>query len=111
MNTSSQDLTVINRINAAMISSGIGAVALGFFTVLAEISESSKSFMVLNEGVGALSGKTAFAVLIWFVIWAILDRSMRGSRLTFDKAFNLTLFLFAIGLLGTFPIFFQAFAP
>jgi hypothetical protein len=41
----------------------------------------------------------------------ILDRGMSNPKMPFEKAFRLMLILVALGLLGTFPIFFQAFAP
>lgn len=110
MNTSEVDPRTIGRINAAMISAGIGCVALALLVVLAEISAGAKDFMNLNDGVGALSGKTVFAVLIWLVFWVMLDRGTSLSKMSFEKAFRLMLILVAIGLIGTFPIFFQAFA-
>ena len=100
----------IGRLNAAMISAGIGCVALGFFVVLAEVSKSAKDFMNLNAAVGPLAGKTIFTVLVWLVVWVFLDRGMSNSKMAFEKAFRLMLILVALGLLGTFPIFFQAFA-
>lgn len=110
MSTSVEQQGTVSRLNAAMISAGIGCVALGLFTVLAEASASAKDFMNLNAAVGPLSGKTIFTVLVWLVVWLVLDRAMRNSKMLFDKAFRWTLIMVAIGVLGTFPIFYQAFA-
>lgn len=93
-----------------MISAGIGCVALAFFVVLAEVSKSARDFLNLNAAVGPLAGKTIFTVLIWLVVWAVLDKGMHNSKMPFEKAYRLMLLMVAIGLLGTFPIFFQAFA-
>ena len=110
MSTSVEQQGTTNRINAAMISAGIGCVTLAFFVVLAEVSSSAKDFLNLNAAVGPLAGKTIFTVLVWLVVWAVLDRGMRNSKMAFEKAYRLLLFMVAIGLIGTFPIFFQAFA-
>lgn len=111
MSTSVEQQGTISRLNAAMISAGIGCMALAFFVVLAEVSTSAKDFLNLNAAVGPLAGKTIFTVLVWFVAWVFLNRGMRNSKMPFEKAYRLMLFMVAIGLLGTFPIFFQAFAP
>ena len=46
----------------------------------------AKDIMNLNDGVGSLSGKTIFAVLIWLVVWVMLDRGTRLSKMSFEKA-------------------------
>jgi len=109
MSDSVEQHVSVNRVNAAMIATGIGAISLGFFVILTEMSKSAKDFLTLNAGVGALSGKTTGAVAVWLLAWLVLDRSMRKSKLAFEKAFNLMLLLVAGGLLGTFPIFFKMF--
>ena len=111
MSTSAIEQRTIARLNAAMIAAGIGCVVLAFFVVLAEISTSAKDFMNLNAGVGPLSGKTIFTVLVWLITWVALDKAMSNSKMSFEKAFRITLILVAVGVVGTFPIFFQAFAP
>jgi hypothetical protein len=96
-------------ISAAIIAGGIGALALGILTTLAEANESIKDFLDLKTSVGPLSGKTAFAVLIWLVAWGVLHAAMRGTRYETRRAFAIAMILVALGVLGTFPTFFQAF--
>jgi hypothetical protein len=98
-------------VSGAMIATGIGAAALGLLTTLAEASESIKEWLNWNAGVGPLSGKTSLAVVVWVVAWAVLHVAMRGKRYETRSALIITLILIAIGVLGTFPTFFQAFAP
>ena len=95
---------------AALIAGGIGSAALGFFTMLAEASAAAKSWLEWNSAVGSLSGKTFMAVLVWLVAWAGLHLGIRKHPVEIRTAFIVTLVLVAVGVLGTFPTVFQAFA-
>ena len=100
---------------AAMLAAGIGALALGFFTTLAEILATSTfrtggfPGLTWDKGVGPLSGKTGYAVIIWLIAWGVLHFTMRGKEYNFGRMFWITLGLIGLGVLGTFPIFFEAF--
>jgi hypothetical protein len=98
-------------ISAAIIAGGIGAFALGLLTTLAEANETMKGWLELSERVGPLSGKTVFAVVIWLVSWAVLHATMRRSQYETRRAFAIAMVLVVLGVIGTFPIFFQLFAP
>ena len=95
---------------AALLAAGIGVAALGIVTTLAEASESFKDWLAWSEDVGPLSGKTIIAVVVWLVAWAVLHPLLRRSRLT-TGILAITGILVLIGVVGTFPIFFEAFAP
>jgi hypothetical protein len=96
---------------AAIIAGGVGATALGVLTTLAEASTSIKNWLNWNAGVGPLSGKTLLAVIIWIVAWAVLHLTLRGTRYETRRALIIALVLIGLGALGTFPVFFQLFAP
>jgi len=98
-------------ISAAIIATGVGAAALGLFTTLAEASTTVKDWLQFSDPVGPLSGKTIMAVTVWLVSWAILHLSMRRTRYETGRAMTIALVLIAVGVLGTFPTFFQLFAP
>jgi len=98
-------------ISAAILAAGIFAVALGFFTTLAEASTSFKDRLALDDGVGPLSGKTVYAVAAWIVAWVVLHVVYRDKEVESRKALVTALILIALGVLGTFPIFFQLFTP
>jgi hypothetical protein len=98
-------------IAAAIIAGGIGSLALGFFTVLAEASKGAKAALNLYDPVGPLAGKTVFAVVIWLLSWGVLHVIYRNKPFESRKALTVALVLMGLGVLGTFPIFFQAFAP
>jgi hypothetical protein len=97
-------------VSAAIIAAGIGSLALGIFTTLAEVSEGFKDFLNFNNSVGPLSGKTTYAVVVWLISWVVLHFMYKNKPMESRKALTVALILVALGVLGTFPIFFQAFA-
>jgi hypothetical protein len=97
-------------IAAAIIAGGVGAAALGVFTTLAEASADIKEWLDWNADVGPLSGKTIMAVIVWLVAWAVLHVVYRGKPYETRRAFTIAVVLIGLGVLGTFPTFFQAFA-
>ncbi len=96
-------------ISAAIIAAGIGAAALGLFTTLAEASATVKDWLQWNDRVGPLSGKTLLAVAVWLAAWAILHVTLRNRPFETRRALIITLVLLVLGVIGTFPTFFQAF--
>jgi hypothetical protein len=96
---------------AVLLAAGIGAFALGLVTTLAEASSGFRDRLVLNAGVGPLSGKTIWATVIFLVAWAVLAARLRNRDGLLRSATTIFVVLTVLGLLGTFPIFFQAFAP
>ncbi|MBI2370436.1 MAG: hypothetical protein HYV08_09435 [Deltaproteobacteria bacterium] len=94
---------------AAALASGIGSLALGLFTTLAQAIVPVKDALNLYNPVGPLSGKTTAAVAVWVVSWAILHGLWKDRQVEFGRVFLATLILIALGLLGTFPPFFEAF--
>ena len=96
-------------IAAAIIAGGIGAAALGFFTTLAEASEGAKNWLQWSDAVGPLSGKVLMALLVWLVAWALLYLALRNKPYETRRALTIALVLIGLGVLGTFPLFFQAF--
>jgi hypothetical protein len=96
---------------AAMLAAGIGSLALGIVTTLAEASTGFHDWLEWDKDVGPLSGKTIIAVIVFFAAWGILGVLWRRSEVPLRTVFVVTVILVALGLLGTFPTFFQAFAP
>ncbi|MGH2580291.1 MAG: hypothetical protein ACRDHK_00235 [Actinomycetota bacterium] len=96
---------------AVFLAAGIGALVLGILTTLAEANESFKSWLEWSTSVGSLSGKTIIAVIAFVVAWAVFGIGLRGKNPKPIGIFILTAVLVAVGLVLTFPTFFQAFAP
>jgi hypothetical protein len=95
---------------AAIIAAGVGTFALGLFTTLAEASARIKDFLNIYDPVGPLSGKTTLAVAAWLGTWAVLHRLLRGRSIRLTTAMTIGAVLLVLGLLGTFPPFFEVFA-
>jgi hypothetical protein len=97
---------------AAMLAAAIGVFALGLLTVLAEASVGIHDWLEaweFGQGVGPLAGKTTVAVIVWLVSWAILAFALRSKDVSMKSWIWASLVLGALGVLGTFPPFFQAF--
>jgi hypothetical protein len=95
---------------AALLATGIGAFVLGLLTTLNEASTGVHDFLAFDEGVGPLSGKTIIAVIAYFASWALLHGFWRRQNPALRPILIATAVLVVLGVLGTFPTFFQAFA-
>ncbi len=60
---------------------------------------------------GPLAGKTIGAVLVWLVAWGVLTIIYRHKEVESRGALTASLVMIGLGVLGTFPIFFQLFTP
>lgn len=95
---------------AALLAAGSGAFVLGLLTTLAEASTGTADFLQFNDRVGPLSGKTIFAAIAYFGALLVFWLFFRGRQLALRPVLVAAAILLALGLLGTFPTFFQAFA-
>ena len=95
---------------AAVLASGIGAFALGLLTTLSEASTGIHDFLEFSDDVGPLSGKTILAVTAYFGSWAVLQAVWRRQNPALRPILIATAVLVGLGIVGTFPTFFQAFA-
>ena len=96
---------------AAVLAGGIGAFGLGLATTLAEASPAISAALNLYNPVGPLSGKVLVGVVIWLVAWLILGSMWRGKEVNFGRAATWAFIFLGLGLLFTFPPFFDLFAP
>lgn len=96
---------------AVFLAAGLGAVVLGVLTTLSEASTGIGDALNWFNSVGPLSGKTIISCAVFFVAWAILGVVLKGKEPAPDKVFIWTGVLVVIGLVLTFPTFFQLFAP
>ncbi len=94
---------------AAILASGIGCLALGLLTTVAQAFAPAKEALNFYSPTGPMSGKTILATSVWLVAWAMLHFLWRNEQVDFGKIFVVTLVLIALGLLGTFPLFFRSF--
>ena len=94
---------------AAFVAAGIGCMAVGLFTTLAAISEGVNDLLNWWGPAGPLTGKTGLALILWLVAWVVLHQLWKTKAVNFGRAFFATLVLIALGLIGTFPTFFELF--
>ncbi|MFG2026876.1 SLBB domain-containing protein [Streptomyces sp. NPDC048825] len=59
---------------------------------------------------GLVSGKTVLAVIVWLLAWGVLYAVLHNKPFETVRALVISLVLIALGVLGTFPPFFQLFA-
>lgn len=94
---------------AALIAAGVGCLAVGVLTAWAEASKSFRKTITYNDGVGPLSGKTILAVVVWLIAWGVLHYVLRSRPFPIPRALSICLVLTGLGVLLTFPTFFQMF--
>lgn len=94
---------------ATFLAAGFGVLVLGVLTTLAEASPTLKDWLAFSSQVGPLSGKTIISVAAWLVAWAVLSVALRGRDIRPRTVYWLTGVMVALGLVGTFPSFFEKF--
>jgi hypothetical protein len=92
---------------AAMLASGIGCFVYGILICMAQGSKAIGGILNFYDPVGPLSGKTTVAVVVWLVAWVILGSKWKDQQVDFGKMYKVTLILVGLGLLGSFPPFFD----
>jgi hypothetical protein len=102
---------VDTSVGASFIACGIGSTVFGLAVIGAEMSTSFKNAIVLNSGVGPLSGKAAIGVVAFVLSWILLHFGMRGKNVPLKTSFIIGVALTLLGVLFTYPPFFLLFAP
>ncbi len=92
---------------AAFLAAGIGSFFLGLMTCLSENIKAVENVLNMYNPVGALTGKTIVAILAWLISWAILNGIWKDRPMDAARVLPATYILIALGLLGTFPPFFD----
>ena len=97
---------------AAILAAGIGAFVLGASIV---VTEAVPAWMTAAAQVyvpsGPISGRSTLAVLAYVVALGVLIRLWHARNVNFGRVWTASLALLALGLLGTFPLFYGLFAP
>jgi hypothetical protein len=98
-------------VSAALLAAGIGSAALGLLTFIYELNDKSAfaTSMTWSKAVGGLSGKSGWAIIAFFVAWAILHYLWKDKDTDFARISTIAFVLLAIGLIGTFPPFWHLF--
>lgn len=96
---------------AAILGGAIGVFILGFLTALAAAAEGVKDWLVFQDRVGALSGKTAITGIAWLVTWVVLHLLWRERDVPFAAVIAVSAALLLIGNLLMFPPIFERLEP
>jgi hypothetical protein len=94
---------------ALILAGGIGVFCMGLVTTLGEASTGIADGLQWNDRVGPLSGKTLITVIVFAAAWALLHTLWRRSNPPLRSITITSAVLIVLGLVGTFPTFFQAF--
>ncbi len=94
---------------AAMLAGGIGATTLALLTVLSEASVPFSNALNWWNPAGPLTGKALTAVIVFLASWIGLHLSIGKRNVNFNTVAIIALILLGLGLLGTFPPFFDLF--
>lgn len=101
MNESRAETRPNGAIWAAVLAAGIGACAVGLIVILNESGIFAAP--TLYGPAGGVSGRTAIAVAVWIVAWAVLHRLWRDREVDGRRITAIAAVLILLGLLGTFP--------
>jgi hypothetical protein len=94
---------------ALILAGGIGVFCMGLVTTLGEASAGVADALQWNDRVGPLSAKTLFTVILIVLAWALLTALWRRANPPLRLIAIASSVLIVLGLVGTFPTFFQAF--
>ena len=94
---------------AVVLAAGLGCFMLGLLTVLTVASGAFSDALTFSERVGDLSGVTTIATIGFFAAWIGLAVAWRRANPPLARAAAAAGLLVALGLLGTFPPFFNLF--
>lgn len=94
---------------AVVLAAGLGCFTLGLLSVLAAAGASVSDALTLSERVGDVSGISTVAALVFFAAWAALTAAWRRADPPLVRVAAASGLLIALGMLGTFPPFFNLF--
>jgi len=95
---------------AAILAAALGVFALGLLTTLTEAAVGLHDWLIFQNRVGPLSGKTTMTGVAWLASWAVLHVVWRGRDVPFAAVLGVAGLLLVIGNLLMFPPIFERFA-
>jgi hypothetical protein len=110
-----EELDIVERPNgpaaAALIAAAFGSLMMGILTTGAEAYTGFADKLNLQHRVGPLSGKVTFAGLAFVIAWGVLTATLWKRNLPWTPVAVVAGVLIVGGFTGTFPKFFDLFAP
>lgn len=87
---------------AAVLSMGIGSLAMAVLAIIADHSPAFKKLMIFYTPTGPLSGVTTTAIGLWLACWIGLDIVWKRRNVS-GRMVHVGLYLLAIGFILMFP--------
>ncbi len=110
-----EELNIVEKPNgpaaAALLAAAFGSLVMGTLTTWAEAYTGFADKLNLQHRVGPLSGKVTFAGLAFVIAWCVLTAALWKRNLAWTPVAIVAGVLIVGGFTGTFPKFFQLFAP
>jgi hypothetical protein len=107
------ELGVVSKPNgvaaAAILAAAISSLVLGLMIVTTEAIPAWKTAVTFVGAVGPLSGKTDIMVAAYVGALVLLTAIWRGKTVDFGRVWTASLVFIALGLLGSFPLFYELF--
>lgn len=88
---------------AAILAAGIGAFAIAVLDIAADKVASVKSMMNFYRPTGPLSGVTMVSLILWLVVWGVLEWQWQKKDVAIKQISTIALGLLVVSLLLTFP--------
>lgn len=95
---------------AAVLGAALGVFFLGLLTTLSEMAVGVHDWLIFQDRVGPLSGKTTTAGIAWLVSWAVLHLVWWKRDVPFVPVMVLTIALIVAGNVLMFPPVFERLA-
>ena len=88
---------------AALLAAGIGCFVLSALAFAGDKSPAVKAALIFYKPTGALSGVTTSAILVWLLVWAVLEWRWRPRTVSLGRVSAASFLLLALSFLLTFP--------
>jgi hypothetical protein len=88
---------------AALLAAGAGCCAMGILYVAGSVSPALNRIFSIYRQAGALSGVSTGAIIVWLMLWLVLDRRWGKSDVALGRICIWSAALLGTGLLLTFP--------
>jgi hypothetical protein len=88
---------------AAILAAAASCFALGILAFAGDKSVAIKNTLNFYKPTGPLSGVTTSAIVIWLVIWGILEWRWRNKTIVVGRVNAVALVLLGLSFLLTFP--------
>lgn len=94
---------------AALLAGGIGATVFGLIVFIADLSKPFSDSLNWYKPVGPLAGKSILGTLVFFIAWAVAHFVWKDKEVNFNRISTIAIVLLVIGLVTTFPPFWDMF--